>query len=225
MIDKNKQKIYKNIIIGLIIFGFLAIIVSIFYINNKSDKNKDYIYENNDIPIINVDDNTFDNINSEIKELYNQASDTVNLTNQIYKNNDIYSLVIKKDSYSNLEEYYLTDYIIYNVDINSNKLLTNEELLQKYGYTKENVISSARILLNKYYLDEVNQGYVEGNECDLECYISSIRFIEDIYSNISLFVEDNVLKGYIEFYTNSYLSDQEYFENNENIHEFNVSKN
>ncbi|MDD3453413.1 MAG: hypothetical protein PHN42_04005 [Bacilli bacterium] len=222
----KENKIYIKIIISIFIFALIAVIIS-FYISNKEQikkiKNEDYVYEE-EYPIINIDSGLADEINIAIKDLYESTKndETSYINSQIFKNNNLYSLVIKNDNYSYEEETFLTSYIIYNVDIKDGQIIEKEDLLNKYGFTKDDVIASALNLLQKYYEEEASQGYVEANECDITCYISFVRGIDDIYENVKLFVENEKLKGYITFSTNSLLSDQDYFSENNNIYEFDI---
>lgn len=214
--DKNKQKIYKNIIIVLIIFTGIAIIIGSIYQRN----NRNTVAYKNDIPHINVNNESAKTANEIIKELYSDTS--ADISSNIYKNNKIDSLVICYEVYSKQEEANLVTYIVYNIG-NDNTIKSDENLLNIYGFTKEEVISSATRLLMKYYEDETEQGYVDKNDCSFNCYLDFVRNIQNIEDNIKLFVKDNKLKGYVQFSPNSLLDDYEYFLSLDNeLYEFEV---
>lgn len=200
-----------------IMFVILIVMIVIFIIISNQNKN-DYIYFKNEIPVINIDNAS--QINQTIKELYNDNSNVIE--NKIYTNANIYSLVLDIDRYSSNDDENLKSYISYNIDLSTKEVLTKEQLLEKFNFSKNDVIISAQNLLRIYYDEEVQEGYIESNECSFNDYILYIRQIENIFEETVLFIKNNELYGYIPFHKNSLFDDSEYFLEKENIFEFKI---
>lgn len=208
----KEKKVY------LFIIGLLIVIVLIILIFNR--KEKDYIYLENGIPIINVD-NTLQ-INQTIEKLYNDKSNA--MEHKIYMNTNIYSLVLDIDKYSSIDDEYLKSYVSYNIDLATKEILTKEQLLEQFNFSKKDLLLSVQNLLKTYYDEEVQEGYIESNECSFNDYVLYIRQIENIYDETVLFVKNNELYGYIPFHKNSLFDDSEYFLEKKNIFEFKLKE-
>lgn len=132
----NKNKIYIIVLVTLILLIFGSAFIYDKYFNNIKTtlSNEEIIInkkiDNKNIPYINISE---DEVNLKVQEIYKKYND-YNSSYDYYINNNTLSLVIK---FSNKEE---TIYKTYNVDTDSKKEISNNELL-KNNNIDENVSS------------------------------------------------------------------------------------
>lgn len=133
---KNKNKIYITVLVTLILLIFGSAFIYDKYFNNIKTtlSNEEIIInkkiDNKNIPYINISE---DEVNLKVQEIYKKYND-YNSSYDYYINNNTLSLVIK---FSNKEE---TIYKTYNIDTDSKKEISNNELL-KNNNIDENVSS------------------------------------------------------------------------------------
>ena len=204
------KKVYIFIILLMVSLTFILVIFNY----NK----KDYVYLENGIPVINIDNAS--SINQEIKNIYNDKSKNIKYIT--YTNKNIYSLILDIEEYSVDANENLKSYISYNINLTNNEVITKEDLIKMFNFSVDDIISAATKLLKKYYDEEASEGYIEKNECSFDDYVKYIREIENLYDDITLFVKNNELYGYIPFHKNSIFEDSEYFIGKNDIFEFKI---
>ena len=220
--------VYKNRI--MLLFGLIIFILTLTFIRSVTNKNakdkivtnKEYIVtikelstKNNlksEIPFINIKINNIDNINNEIsKFIYNETivfNRSVSYEYYVQKN-EILSLLITSKEYLTTNELALVKYKSYNIDLKSKKLLTNEELLQKYDLLQEDFDDLYTREMKQFYKDALVEEFTDGY-CDFEAYV---KYHELDDGQESYFVNNNEIYYYKDFLFSSILGDEEFFSN------------
>ena len=189
------KKVYIFIILLMVSLTFILVIFNY--------SKKDYVYLENGIPAINIDNAS--SINQEIKNIYKDKSKNIKYIT--YTNKNIYSLILDIEEYSEDANENLKSYISYNINLTNNEVITKEDLIKMFNFSVDDIISA---------------GYIEKNECSFDDYVKYIREIENLYDDITLFVKNNELYGYIPFHKNSIFEDSEYFIGKNDIFEFKI---
>lgn len=111
------------------------------------------------LPSININNNNEEiiNINKKILEKFNYYKDQYNKDNILYMSSYTYNVDLNKNILSlvihfcgnNKDKIYTCEFVIYNIDIKNNKVLSNKELLEIYDVDlNEEDINSYLIYLN-----------------------------------------------------------------------------
>lgn len=207
IIDNLKEYIKVNKIKVLIALFILLFAVIIIIINNNKDENKvydnrNYIYtsETKDIggiesklPSINLYGEDIEDINKEIMTEYY----TINLigekymTYEYYKNSNILSLIVKI-YYLESNDFVPENIDFYNIDINSGKLLTDDQLFDMYNLSKSEIENRLLERIEEYYNYEIKNDYV--TSCDFNCYKGVLG--NNILENAGYYVKDNSIFVY-----------------------------
>ena len=203
VIKDNKSKVM--IIVILVLFVIIMLFFSDRRDENKNYKSQKYVYtsETNEVgeytsklPYINIDSDEVDNINKEIMIKYYTEINTGEkyADYEYYKNKDIVSLLVK---YQYLEGDTVTSLEIdfYNIDINTGRLITNEELYNRFDVNNSDIDNAINNYIDEYYNYETNKNYI--SNCDLECYRK--RFNNDS-NTINYYVKSNHLYAYKKVY-------------------------
>ena len=189
---KNKNKIYITVLVTLILLIFgSAFIYDKYFNNTKTNESNDEIIinkkiDNKNIPYINI---SVDEVNLKVQDIYKKYND-YNSSYDYYINNNTLSLVIK---FSNKEE---TIYKTYNIDTDSKKEISNNELtnsglLNKYrrthmygdGFTS--IYDASIMIFDSIRIDDSNIYLNKDNEV---CLISKIydadnnKYIDKIFN-------------------------------------------
>lgn len=182
--------------IALVIIIIISLIV-VFYFHEKKRQ------------IFDVEGEYVEDLNSGVNMILNNLEEkNIKYDLEKSKNDTVYSILISyKDEYEN--NYYMA----YNVDMNTKEVLTNYNLLKQFGYTEDDVIKKINTRLEDLYNAQIEQGYMDTNECDFNCFKGFSLDIEDIYSMYSLYVKDNKLYIYLTFKYNSLLNDKTFYDN------------
>lgn len=117
------------------------------------DANKDIIYNFPDksCPIINLDSFDVNNINIDIQQNYIEPTEYTYTKSmfEYYQNNEILSLVITTaydtGGYS---------YDVYNININTGKVVSNEEILKSKNISEKTFLSKLPEYYEKKFLEE-----------------------------------------------------------------------
>lgn len=199
----------KCIIILIAILGLITIILLNNNLNKeiefKNFKNKDYVFtsieqnKNTKCPNININSDEIDKINNEIIEKYYLV--ITNKSNKMdYKysiNNNVLSLIItvtNKDAENDIEK---KEFISYNIDLNTKKMLKNDELLKMYNLSQSEINNKVYAELRKAYEEEAKDFYIESGECDYDCYLI-IHEVDDLNSKLVYYInEKNKILGYL----------------------------
>ena len=143
-----------------------------------------------------------------------------------YKTNiygDLVSVLIEIDEFqSNIKEY-VKKFVSFNVK-KDGTFVDDDTLANKFGFTLVDVVDQVENRLKYYYNEEVNEEYIDKDECDFNCYLSYARGINNILDELSLTVEDGKLVAYINMSKDDVSGDKEYFEKleNDNINPYRI---
>ena len=209
------MKIEKNyIIVIIILFIVFSIILLICLPFTKKNIYTEYSSNGSKLPKINIDSSDGNAINEYLDTLYKKytsdGKSKFNYTYFEYKN--ILSILIIIDNYDEETNNYIREYMSFNIDKETKKYITKEELVSLLNSDLSTVKTKVESKLNYFYQDEINEKYVEPNECDFACYISYLRNLDVILEDIVLVIEDNQLVAYTNFDT-TFSDDAEYFMN------------
>ena len=186
----------------LIISFLLLTVIFLFFIILNNKKNKMNTFDVNSENVDYIDDFLI-NLESNLKEK------NIDFVSEKAKNKDIYSiLVVMEDSDEDIKS---NNYLSYNINIKTKKVMNNEEVANSFGYSLDDIFKAINKRLEDLYQDEIKEGFVEKNECDFECYKSYYRGIENIEDIYSLYVKDNKLYIYVSIKIISAASDEDYF--------------
>ena len=219
---KNNKKTIIIILLIILIGGIAFIITTSNNSNNKYKKvnNMNYVItikEFNDLfycPQINIDNKKIDEINQELlNKFYLVKENKYNQMNYTYTINDnILSLLVKIIKIEGDYNTEVEEFMSYNIDLDTGKLLKNNELLSLYKLKENDIID----LLNNEFLYTYNnftyENIIEPDQCDYECF----KQIQELdYNNLNLYVnEDNKIIGYLNYNIFTYYFDSG---NNETI--------
>lgn len=196
----------------LIILVLLLIVFFIFkttsndYIKTKKSE------DGSKLPEVNLDSNDSKAINQYLEELYNKyTSDGNSKFNYTYEVKDnIISILAIIDEYQTDSKNYVRKYMAFNIDKETKTYISKEEIVSLFNTDMYEVKSLVEAHLKKLYEDEVNERYLEKNECDFNCYLSYMRGIEILTDNVVLVIEKNKLVAYTNFDV-TYSDDADYF--------------
>lgn len=221
----NSKKI--PIIIGVSFVLIIIIIVLSVSINNtsaykylKEDNNKGLIYTidytSNDlyrveVPYVNINGSFGKSINEDIDSY---VSDYINSEKLVLSydyniNGKVLSLVIKVVNYNtkNIPEVYFKTY---NINLEDQVLLSDEDLLSIYGLTSEDVEASIENKFNYWFKQVIKKGYINEEECDYDCFLN-YRDVENYLDDIAYYIDKGKLVCYKPFVFYSIFGEEAYF--------------
>lgn len=220
MVDFLRQ--YRKNVIAVIVLAILLVVLFLVQMvfkkedPNKALQNQDYVYtfESNErkqvshLPQINLKGDMVKKENAEIMRLYYTtiSSDKNQFTYKYVKKDNLLFLLIEIYYYETLNAGMETRYISYINDIETGELVTNEEVLKKYGYTENMIGTSITNKMKAYYEEASMKGLIVPQECDFACYMGW-RDMENIKEGASLYIEDNKLVVYRGFTKESVYAD------------------
>lgn len=142
----------------------------------------------NNIPYFNLNNEVFNELNQEIMENFLLRTcyqdGIIDYTASL--NNNILSVAMQI-SYETDDDLAYLEYKTYNIDINNNKKLTNEEILKIYNLTLQDVTNAVTGKLMEYYEYEKSKHYFENmtfNE-----YLNILDYKPITMNNMNLFVD------------------------------------
>lgn len=215
----KKESIYIYYILGSILC--ISIVALIIYNKPKQfdiskillDPSKNIIYEvykeeNNIFPIINLQGEDIKRINKEIAELYDTKNNSSNFQYIYNISEHTLSILIINNIY--IDEIKHINYKSYIVDLNTLKELNDEAIYNMFEIDEETlrVFVSSKFL--NYYADLLDNNYIEGNQCDFECFIYNCNF-QDYLEDNHFYIEDNHLILYKYFNTSNKYNYVNYF--------------
>lgn len=202
-VKENKKKLLLVLLLVIV----MAIIS--FYISNQKDTkvylSDSYVYTKqsntnddnfvSELPYINIKGQEISEINNDLIKKYYEI---ININKQFmkydyYKNGNILSLIIKT-YYNSSPNSYPSEVLIYNIDIKSGEVIDNDELLDLFNVSSEDVSEIIRSELKEYYNYEIAKGYIT-SECDFECYLVGSSGLP-ILNDCSYYVKDGYLFAY-----------------------------
>ena len=225
---KTDDDTKKKIVIGLAIVCIILIIV-FYFINNrknnystiKEDNNKEIVYtilsKTDDdifikkIPHLNLNLDIAEEINREVDEYISNLSDeeeaTISYNYDI--NGDVLSYLIKMIDYSK-DEGPIAYFKSYNINLNTKSIVTDQELLDLFGYDYNDVEISISNKFQKYYKELVEQKYQDEEECDYDCFLE-FREVENYLDDVVFYVSSGKLYAVRPFCFYSVKGEEEYF--------------
>lgn len=218
MLDSHeKNKTILILIVGFLLVGIVILITIISLNNNKKSvsDSSDIIDTNSKVPNINLNDvDGIDEINKEILNDYNEVINSgtnSNVSYKYYEDEKILSILITYVMYNTYDEQYYNSFKSYNIDLINKKVLTDEEVLKMYGYSKDDLINALNKKMEKYYREEIEQGYFYEDELSYHGYLSFARNISNLTDDVALHIKDGKLVAYRGFALNSDYEDYTYF--------------
>ena len=220
--EEQKRYLKLAIIIGiaiLILWFIVSLISSVFkqeqnYIKEKSR----YTYPDSNIvsilPYLTLKSDDATIVNEELHEMYNTAIKSKNsqFTYRYSISGDYLSLVAITYLVEDDTNYPYPVFKTYVFDLKTEKLLTNEELLNQFSKTEQDCLNTLEQAMQEYYQGELEEYYLDERECDYNCFLKA-REINKDFSQIMLYIEDNKLKFYYSFKTYSNLGEEKFYKN------------
>lgn len=224
-IEENKKYI--------IILGVLVGLLIIFGIVNNITSKKQYVktvksVNNSKLPYININDSTVQELNTRLENQYNEIISLNNdsyMTYEFSKNGNILSILITK--YIKLDDDYIPEeeYNTYNINLKNNEFLDNDDIFDLYKLDKEEIESKVVTDIMEQYQYEVDNGYVVGQECDIDCYLEEKEYIS-VTDNFNVYIKNKKIYGYLNIKNSSlYYSNENYPKINKiyNLNDFKIS--
>lgn len=223
MDEETKKKlviVLAIISIILIIFVFYLRSRTVNYSSVKEDKSKDVVYTYKtskddvfikEIPYLNLNFDFAKNINKDITSFIGEY-ETDEYTSIGYNyniNGEVLSFVVKMINYGD-ETGPKISFKGYNINLKTKKIVTDNELLDLFGYTSKDVEVSIAKKFNEYYKELVKENYYDSDECDYDCFLT-YRDVENYLDDIVLYVNNGDLYAYKPFSFYSVLGEEEYF--------------
>ena len=188
-------------------------------INIPCDKQ---ILKENQIPYFKVSNTLYDSINKDILEnsLLRVCYQNGYMSYDIALNDNILSLIVYI-SYETENELANIEYKTYNINTDTNQIITNQELLNKYNLTINQVNTKVLTELNKYYNYEKENDLVEQN-ITFSDYLNILEYKTVTLDNLSLFInKKNDLYIYKDFSLSEGMKRLDYFPNLSNTFKLN----
>lgn len=231
MKTNRKIEYNKKLLVLLIIVIGLFVILQIVknqkestYTNYKIDNTKEYVYtkyssvNNAKVPYINIKGEQAKKVNEEIitltKDYLNSKNKNKTVTYRYNQNKNILSIVLTFRDVDQLEQLSY-NYKTYVFDLKENcKLLTNEEIIRIFNITYAEINEIMAKTMQEKYLDEVEKGYIDKNECNYSCYLEH-RNITNYIDHANYYIENSHLIVYRAFEVYSVFGEEEYFTRND----------
>lgn len=222
---ENNKKIPMVIGIALLLIIFIIVFSyfrnkSLDYSDIKEYSDKAFVYTINsetngsffiNVPYVNIAGSLGKEINEDIDSYVADfmENDKVMLSYEYNINGKIVSLVIKAVDYStkNVPTVYFKTY---NIDIENQVLLSDDDLLNIYNITTDDVDGIIGNQFLKWYEDVQKQGYINEEECDFECFLG-YRNVEYYLDDVSYYIDRGRLAAYKPFVFYSMFGEENYF--------------
>lgn len=225
-LEEEKFKIRRYLIIGIVI---VIIVLFLSYLIKSVNKNQfktsnfikqeaNYTIQGTKIssylPVITIEGTDTASVNKEIREDYDKAisSKGKSFNYQYNINKDYFSLVTITLETKDSNGYTYPVFKTYNFSLATKKLITDEELLNQFNKTYQNVSNSFEMVMKKYYQGEIDKYYLNKDECNYDCFLKR-REINSYDENNHLYVENNKLKFFHGFMIFSNLGEEKFYKN------------
>lgn len=169
------------------------------------------------VPYVNLEGTAIESVNEDIdlflKDFIDQRRCTIIYEYDI--SGIIFSLVIKVVDYEveyAPEVYFRT----YNVNLETNEVISNEALMEFFGADEVLVESKIESQFMYYYNDLVSEGYFHQEECPYNTFLK-FRGVTNYLDNVNYFVKDGDLVVYKPFVYTSIYDEEDYFEEDDFI--------
>ena len=219
---------YKNQLLTLFALGIVVLILLVIQLitgsrgKNKIVTNKDYVFVSNqlstdnglksDIPFININAEGITDINNQISSFVYEETIVSKRSvsyEYYYKKNDILSLLLTSKEYLTNGLLALIKYKSFNIDLKNNKVLTKDEVLEKYNIDEYDVYNLENEKMKNFFKAAVKDNYTDGYT-NFENYA---LFHEPDDFNESYYIKENELYYYKDFLLSSILGDEKFFQN------------
>lgn len=222
--EEKKLKIRRYIIIGIAIIGVLIFIISLVRIINKDKvKSSNFIKQSASytipgtkissyLPTVTIDGADTSSVNSEIKADYDEvvASGDSSFNYQYSVNNNYFSLVTITLLLDADSGYTYPVFKTYNFSLSTNRLVDDSELLTAFNKNEDDVSTTLESKFKEYYQGELDNYYLDKNECDYSCFLSR-RKVDSYDEENYLYVENNTLKFFHGFMIFSNIGEEEFY--------------
>lgn len=221
MNHKNNKKII--IMVGILFLLIIYVIYHYITVDNtfdkfKINKNKNIVYSiyqegDSYVPCINIKGVALDKINEAIVNKANdflKGKNTITYTFDI--NGKILSVAIQYVDYYDESGYPKIDYDVYNVNFYESSIVSDEEMLQLYGISEDEVSPIIEAKFGDYYND-IKKKKILNNECDYyDCFLH-LRGInnENYMENVHYYIKNGNLYVIKPFNIYSIYKEDEYF--------------
>ena len=217
---KNK----KVIVIGAFITAGLLIGLLIYHYENRNNifmkyKIKKYqpvvttVFQEGEtnVPELNLKGELASSINNQIVEDANNfLIDDNNITYTYDINGDVLSLAVHFLDY-NRDEYPGFSANVYNINVKKKELISDEELLDMFKISKEEVSKQVEEQFKKYYQELFNKHYFD-EECGYECFLNMREIKNENYlENAHFYVRSGSLYVIRPFGVYSPFEEEKYF--------------
>ena len=231
--NSSKNNNTNRLIIIIAIAIFLIIFILVYGINKNKDlnyndikenKNKDLVYtryqKNTDnytveVPYLNMNIGVAAGINQDIEVFVDEFMKTNKafITYKYNINGHILSLIVQIVDYD-VETVPQTYFRSYNVNLSNGDLISEQALLDYYGITKDKVESIIKNQFQDYYNEEVAEGYLVKEECDMACFLK-YREMNGYMENLNYFIKDSKLYIYKPFQVYSIFGEEDFYKDSD----------
>lgn len=221
--EEKKRKLIKWFIIGIVIIIVLWLIITFWPSENQKTALDDYIHKTatykasgsgltSTLISINLDSEDASTINQEIETKYNTAIQNryqqFTYTASLNKNYLSVALITNKINSATGHAY--SDIDTYTFDLDSEKLVTDDELLQTFSTSWEAIASSFEQEMQNFYQEELKSMYFLESDCNYQCFLNS-REVTSYEDNLHLFVVNDQLMYYRPFNIFSRWNEEDFY--------------
>lgn len=218
------KRISSKIIVPFVIIILLFIFMLYYFFNKDNGYNKykerageDIVYTifesgNTYVPYINLDSDVVRKINKLIVDKGNdfleKCEDNV-ITYTYDLNGKILSLAIQYISMS--DEYPIITYDVYNIHVANYHVLDDNEILNLYSISKEQVYNVVESKFKSFYVDLYKKKYFD-EECNYDCFLYMRGIDDNLYlDNSSYYIKNGNLYVIRPFKIYSVFGEEKYF--------------
>lgn len=230
ILDKIMSNKKLCIIVSIVIV--VCICLFIYFYNNskfieKKDNKKGYVYtikqyENavygdnyyDEVPAINLVGEKFDKLNTSIMDNYYSVSKMTeyNYDYEYSRSGNILALKITYAYYENdTDDEAIRYFQTIHIDLKTGKILSDEDILNKFNVTKEDVNTVLDKDFKMYYDNLVAGKFYTRDECDYNCFLNNRGITTNYSDGVSYYIQDGVLTVFKFFNTTSSYGEEEYF--------------
>ena len=229
---KKKKQYNKTLIICISTILIISIIIYSFinynnkdFRNIKQEKTKYLVYTKEtkqsgnytqNIPYINIKGKKIEIINNNIINYLNVFKNNNTSIDYEYSINGIVLSIILKVEDHSIEVATTPYFRSYNINLNTNELISNKALLNELNIKEEDVKNRIDETLKYYYLDISKKEYFDIRECNYECFLINREIDKnDLLKDSEYFVRNGKLVVFKPYIFASFYGEEDYF-NSEN---------
>ena len=222
---KDKKIIIFIAVIVIIIIG------SLYFISNKKYdysnlleyKDYDIVYDRinkskDKVPYININNDLVISINNEIENMYQEyllfSPDGFNYKYSLSKS--ILSIIIEAYVVHPESTHYDIIYKSYNIDLKEMKLLSNDEILERFNITEKKFEFYLYNKFLNYYNELIKSNYLNEKEIDFNTFLED-KNIDNMLDDNSFYINNNHLELYKYFNIYTDYNEQKFF-NKDSFH-------